>query len=128
MITIKTKRIYEESIQGDGFRLLVDRSWPRGMRKDRAHVDIWYKDIAPSDTLRKWFGHDRARWNEFRRRYFKELQNKEEAIEAIMAKRSEKTVTLLYGAKDEEHNNAVVLKEFIEQRIENPYLKGEKMS
>jgi uncharacterized protein YeaO (DUF488 family) len=118
MITIKTKRIYEELTKGDGFRILVDRLWPRGMRKERAQVDVWYKDIAPSNALRKWFGHDPARWNEFRRRYFEELNDKEEDIEAIMAKRPGKTVTLLYGAKDEQYNNAVALKEFIEQREE----------
>ena len=119
MITIKTKRIYEEPIESDGFRILVDRLWPRGMRKDQARVDVWYKDIAPSDALRQWFGHDRARWDEFKRRYFEELQNKGANIESIITKRSGKRVTLLYGAKDEQHNNAVALKEFIKQRRGN---------
>ena len=128
MITIRTKRIYEEPRKGDGFRILVDRLWPRGMRRDRAQVEIWYKDIAPSDALRKWFGHDRARWNEFRRRYFKELHDKEEDIEAIIAKRPGETVTLLYGAKDEQYNNAVALREFIQQRRGNSKLRGEKIS
>lgn len=90
MITIKTKRIYEEPIKSDGFRILVDRLWPRGIRKDRARLDVWYKDIAPSDALRQWFGHDRTRWDEFKRRYFKELQDKEDTIESIIAKRPEK--------------------------------------
>ena len=119
MITLKTKRIYEEPRTGDGFRILVDRLWPRGLSKDRARIDEWYKDIAPSDALRKWFGHNPARWTDFRRRYFKELHDKEDDIETIMTKRPGKTVTLLYGAKDEEHNNAVVLKEFIERKIRN---------
>jgi len=117
MITIKTKRIYEEPIKSDGFRILVDRLWPRGIRKDQAQVDVWYKDIAPSDALRQWFGHEPARWDEFKRRYVKELQDKDDNIESIIAKRSGKRVTLLYGAKDEQHNNAVVLKEFIERKI-----------
>ena len=117
MITIKTKRIYEGPIKSDGFRILVDRLWPRGIRKDQAQVDVWYKDIAPSDALRQWFGHEPARWDEFKRRYVKELQDKDDNIESIIAKRFGKRVTLLYGAKDEQHNNAVVLKEFIERKI-----------
>jgi uncharacterized protein YeaO (DUF488 family) len=115
-------------MKGDGFRILVDRLWPRGLRKDRAQVDVWYKDIAPSDALRRWFGHDPARWAEFKRRYFKELHDKEKDIETIMDRRSRKTVTLLYGAKDEQHNNAVALKEFIERRRGNSKSRGEKIS
>lgn len=113
---MRTKRVYEEPVKGDGFRILVDRLWPRGLTKDRARIDLWLKEAAPSDALRKWFGHDRARWAEFKRRYFKELADNEEAVEPIVSKASKGTVTLLYGAKDEECNNAVALQEFIEQK------------
>ena len=113
---MKTKRVYEEPDKNDGFRVLVDRLWPRGLSKDRAQVDLWLKEVAPSDALRKWFGHDRARWAEFKRRYFKELADNREAVESIVKKASQRTVTLLYGAKDEECNNAVALQEFIEQK------------
>jgi uncharacterized protein YeaO (DUF488 family) len=113
---MRTKRVYEEPVKGDGFRILVDRLWPRGLSKDRARIDLWLKEVAPSDALRKWFGHDRARWAEFKRRYFKELADKKEAIEPIVKKASQVSVTLLYGAKDEECNNAVALQEFIEQK------------
>ncbi|MEJ2068620.1 MAG: DUF488 domain-containing protein [Deltaproteobacteria bacterium] len=114
---IKTKRIYDEPAQGDGFRILVDRIWPRGLSKDRTRIDHWLKEVAPSDTLRKWFGHDRARWDEFKRRYFEELKDKEETVVSIVNTASQGPVTLLYGAKDEQCNNAVALREFIEQRM-----------
>ena len=113
---MRTKRVYEEPVKGDGFRILVDRLWPRGLSKDRARIDLWLKEVAPSDALRKWFGHDRTRWAEFKRRYFKELADRKEAIEPIVKKASQVSVTLLYGAKDEECNNAVALQEFIEQK------------
>ena len=112
---IKTKRVYEDPVKRDGFRILVDRLWPRGLSKNQAKLDLWLKEAAPSNALRAWFGHDRARWAEFKRRYFKELQDNKEPIESIAVKASEETVTLLYGAKDEECNNAVALKEFIER-------------
>ncbi len=108
---MRTKRVYEEPVKGDGFRILVDRLWPRGLSKDRARIDLWLKEVAPSGALRKWFGHDRTRWQEFKRRYVKELADKKEAIEPIVKKASKGTVTLLYGAKDEECNNAVALQE-----------------
>ena len=113
---MKTKRVYEEPGKGDGFRILVDRLWPRGLTKDRARIDLWLKEVAPSDALRKWFGHDCARWAEFKRRYFQELEDKKETIGSITRKASKGTVTLLYGAKDEECNNAVALQEFIAQK------------
>jgi uncharacterized protein YeaO (DUF488 family) len=113
---LKTKRIYEEPDKGDGFRILVDRLWPRGVSKDRARIDLWLKEVAPSDTVRKWFGHDRTRWPEFKSRYFKELANNKEAVESIVEKASKGAVTLLFGAKDEECNNAIALQEFIEQK------------
>ena len=114
---INIKRIYVEPDRKDGFRILVDRLWPRGLSKDRTKVDLWLKDAAPSNALRTWFGHDRARWDEFKQRYFKELEDNKEPIQLIATKASEETVTLLYGAKDEQCNNAVALKEFIERRI-----------
>ncbi len=113
---LKVRRVYEEPAKGDGFRILVDRLWPRGLSKDRARIDLWLKDVAPSNALRKWFGHDRARWAEFKRRYFKELADNEEAVEPIVKQASKGAVTLLYGAKDEECNNAVALHEFIERK------------
>jgi uncharacterized protein YeaO (DUF488 family) len=112
---IKAKRIYDEPEKKDGFRILVDRLWPRGLSKDRAQLDLWLREAAPSDALRKWFGHDPARWDEFKRRYFKELEDKTEAVESIVTKASQGSVTPLYGAKDEECNNAVALREFIER-------------
>lgn len=113
---IKTKRIYDEPDARDGFRILVDRLWPRGLSKDQARIDLWLKEVAPSNALRKWFGHDRARWAEFKRRYFKELADNEEAVEPIVKQAAKGAVTLLYGAKDAECNNAVALREFIEQK------------
>ena len=115
---IKIKRIYDDPAQDDGLRILVDRLWPRGISKDRARLDLWLKEAAPSDALRKWFGHDRARWDEFKSKYFKELKDQEEAVNTIASKASDEPVTLLYGAKDEEYNNAVALREFVEQRMD----------
>ena len=97
--------------------MLVDRLWPRGLRKDEVKIDLWLKEIAPSNELRKWFGHDPNRWIEFKKRYFQELDQKSELIEQIVAKAKEGDIILLYGAKDEEHNNAVALKEFIEAKM-----------
>ncbi len=111
---IKIKRVYEGVDESDGSRILVDRLWPRGLSKDKAKVEVWLKDIAPGDDLRKWFGHDPGKWNEFRRRYFEELKDKKELIGMIIEKSQIGTATLLYGAKDEKYNNAVALKEFIE--------------
>ncbi len=110
---IKIKRIYEEPAQDDGSRILVDRLWPRGLSKDRAKVELWLKDIAPGDALRKWFAHEPEKWNEFKSRYFQELQDKKQLVDLIVEK-ARSGVTLLYGAKDEKHNNAVALKEYIE--------------
>lgn len=109
---IKIKRIYETPLDGDGFRVLVDRLWPRGVSKDKAKIDLWLKDIAPSDQLRKWFAHDPAKWMEFKRRYFKELDKKKDLIDQI-SKRDKNNITLLYAAKDDKHNNAQALKEYI---------------
>ncbi len=110
---IKIKRIYNAPARDDNFRILVDRLWPRGISKDKAKIDLWLKDIAPSDSLRKWFDHDPAKWAVFKRKYFKELDNKKDLIKEI-TKRAEGGVTLLYAAKDEQHNNAQALKEYME--------------
>lgn len=111
---IKLKRVYDISEENDGFRLLVDRLWPRGVSKAKGKIDEWVKEIAPSDTLRKWFSHDATKWPEFKRLYFEELQNKGILVRNIIEKQSNHTVTFIYAAKDEAHNNAVALKEYIE--------------
>ena len=112
---IRIKRIYEEPSADDGLRVLVDRLWPRGISKARAQVDRWEKDIAPSTELRHWFGHDPAKWEEFLQRYRAELEDKKELLSQLREEANERTVTLLYAAKDEEHNNAVALKRYIEE-------------
>lgn len=107
---IKIKRVYEKPSKEDGWRVLVDRLWPRGMTKEAAHVDVWMKDVGPSDALRKWFGHDPARWSEFQKKYRSELAKKKDLTAELKKMAKEHgTLTLLFGAKDEEHNQAVVL-------------------
>jgi uncharacterized protein YeaO (DUF488 family) len=114
---IKTKRIYESPAEEDGFRILVDRLWPRGMQKEKAKIDLWLKEIAPSDDLRKWFAHDPQKWEEFKKKYAKELAEKEGLLNEIRQIEKEKgTVTLLYSARETEHNNAVALKIILEKR------------
>jgi len=109
---IKVKRIYDTYEKEDGYRILVDRLWPRGLSKNKAKVDLWLKDIAPSDKLRKWFSHDPKKWEDFRNKYKNELKSKNEIIKKIRQIEKEKNViTFLYSAKDREHNNAVVLQE-----------------
>lgn len=111
---LRLKRAYEPAGAGDGQRVLVDRIWPRGVSKAEAHIDLWLKDVAPSTALRKWFGHKPERWDEFRERYFQELKANPavEELRQIMAKGP---VTLVYGAKDTQHNQAVALAEFLER-------------
>jgi len=111
---IKVKRVYEPPAPDDGKRFLVDRLWPRGVKKEALRLDGWLKDVAPSDGLRKWFGHDPAKWDEFRRRYFAELEAKPEAWEPLLEAARAGDVTLLFSARDEAHNNAVALKAFLE--------------
>jgi uncharacterized protein YeaO (DUF488 family) len=113
-MVIRLKRAYEPPGSDDGFRVLVDRLWPRGVSKSAARIDLWLKEIAPSAALRQWFGHDPAKWSTFRARYFQELENKGAAVEQLIAHVRHGTVTLVYGAKDQEHNDAVALKEFLE--------------
>jgi len=112
---IKIKRAYEPVEDVDGFRILVDRLWPRGISKEKLKLDLWLKDIAPSTELRKWFAHDPDKWQEFQKKYREELKNKKTILLIIKDLENKNgTVTLVYGAKDEEHNNAVVLKEKLE--------------
>jgi uncharacterized protein YeaO (DUF488 family) len=114
---IKVKRVYEKPSRSDGLRVLVDRLWPRGLTKERAAVKLWLKDLAPSTELRKWFGHDPAKWKQFQARYRKELREKNEPLNLLKQKCKERTVTLLYGARDEDHNEALVLKKVLQGRI-----------
>ncbi|HZZ15097.1 MAG TPA: DUF488 domain-containing protein [Candidatus Sulfotelmatobacter sp.] len=107
------KRVYEEPDERDGCRILVDRLWPRGLTKVQAKVDVWLRDIAPSTDLRKWFSHDPAKWDEFQRRYLEELQRKPEQVELLLHELKKGPVTLLYGAKDELHNEAVILQQLL---------------
>lgn len=113
-MSIQLKRAYEPPEPSDGLRILVDRLWPRGLSKSAAHIDLWLKDVAPSTELRKWFGHDPARWTEFRDRYFLELRHNPEATTQLAEQAQRSTVTLVYGAKDKEYNHAAVLKEYLE--------------
>jgi uncharacterized protein YeaO (DUF488 family) len=110
---IKIKRVYEEFDPEDGVRVLVDRIWPRGLSKQKARVDVWLSDIAPSAELRKWFGHDPVRWSEFKRRYFEELDRNEEAVRKLKELAGGGDVSLLYAAKDPDYNNAVCLSEYL---------------
>lgn len=112
---LKIKRVYEKPEKNDGLRILVDRLWPRGLTKEKAGIDKWMKDIAPSDNLRKWFAHKEERWEEFKRRYNVELKDKKDLIKELGVLTKNKTVTLLYAAKDKERNNAKALLEFLEE-------------
>ena len=113
---ITISRIYDTPRELQGFRVLVDRLWPRGVKKDEVHLDLWLKDIAPSDALRKWFGHDPAKWKSFKQRYFEELENKPAVLDHLIREAGSRSVVLLYGARDTEHNQAVALKEYLERR------------
>jgi uncharacterized protein YeaO (DUF488 family) len=115
-MVINVKRAYEAPSSADGVRFLVDRVWPRGITKARLRIDGWLKDVAPTAPLRKWFGHDPARWDEFRRRYGRELDAHPEAWQPIVAAARRGPVTLVYGARDAEHNNAVALREYLRSR------------
>jgi uncharacterized protein YeaO (DUF488 family) len=108
---VKLKRVYEPATPDDGTRILVDRLWPRGVSKADARIDLWLKEIAPSTGLRRWFGHDPARWPEFCRRYQRELAERTAELDQLRALAGQGTVTLLFGARDEQHNDAVVLRD-----------------
>ena len=114
---LRLKRAYEPAGRLDGYRILVDRLWPRGVSKENAAIDEWLKDVAPSADLRRWFGHDPEKWREFRRRYRRQLQAREDLLNKIAALASRRRVTLVYAARDETHNDAVVLAELIRARM-----------
>ena len=114
---IQTKRAYEPAGKTDGKRFLVDRLWPRGVKKETLKIEAWTKDVAPSQALRRWFNHDPAKWNGFQQRYRGELAEKPEAWQPLLHAAKEGKVTLVFGAHDPEHNNAIVLKSFLDQRV-----------
>lgn len=110
---IRCKRVYDPPEPGDGLRILVDRLWPRGLRRESAQIDVWARDLAPSDELRKWFAHDPARFAEFRRRYRGELRKSHEELVGLAKEAGERPLSVLYAARDHEHNNAVVFAEVL---------------
>ena len=112
---VKVKRVYDEPAKSDGHRVLVDRIWPRGLKKSEARIDEWPREIAPSTGLRKWFKHDPDKWEQFKKKYFAELEEHREKVEKLARESRKRSVTLLFGAKDTEHNNAVALKEYLER-------------
>jgi uncharacterized protein YeaO (DUF488 family) len=121
---IRVARVYDAPTSDDGFRVLVDRLWPRGLRKDRAAIDLWLRDIAPSDALRRWFDHDPSRWSEFCRRYARELEGKDDVLRFLRSKRRDGNLTLLFGAHDREFNNAVALRNILVSRRTAPVARG----
>jgi uncharacterized protein YeaO (DUF488 family) len=112
---IRLKRAYEAASEGDGLRILVERLWPRGVSKQKAKIDLWLKDIAPSTELRQWYGHDPARWPQFRKRYWVELKGQGDLLALLKYVTRERAVTFVYAASDEERNSAVALKELLER-------------
>ncbi len=114
---IRLKRAYESAEKSDGTRFLVERLWPRGVKKEHLPLEAWLKEVAPSTELRKWFSHDPAKWPEFQRRYIAELEKKPEAWQPIVDAAQRGTVTLIYSSHDAEHNNAVALKEYVERKL-----------
>jgi uncharacterized protein YeaO (DUF488 family) len=110
---LQIKRVYEQPNKEDGIRILVDRLWPRGLTKGKASIDLWLRDIAPSTELRQWFGHDPNKWEEFKQRYLHELKENDKQVWLLQQEMRQGTVTLVYGAKDVEHNEALVLQEFL---------------
>jgi uncharacterized protein YeaO (DUF488 family) len=117
-MSIDLKRAYDPEARSDGYRVLVDRIWPRGVTKDALEVDAWLKNLAPSTGLRKWFGHDPKKWDEFRKRYARELEPHADALDQLAERARDGRVTLVFGAKDTEHNTAVALKEELERRLQ----------
>jgi uncharacterized protein YeaO (DUF488 family) len=121
---LRIKRIYDPAAEEDGFRILIDRLWPRGIKKEEAKIGTWLKEVAPSNELRKWFSHDPDKWEEFKKKYAKELAAKQKLLEEIRQIEKKKgTVTLLYSAREVEHNNAVALRVVLEKQS---YLKSAK--
>lgn len=117
MYKLSIKRVYETYSRYDNYRILVDRLWPRGISKEKAHVETWLRDVAPSDSLREWFAHDPAKWKEFMKRYRKEVVDSKAFSDLLAIIQKKKKVTLVYGAKDTLHNQAVALKLFLEERL-----------
>jgi uncharacterized protein YeaO (DUF488 family) len=113
---LQLKRAYDAAAKGDGERILVERLWPRGLTKERAAIDRWMKELAPSPQLRKWFAHDPAKWKEFQQRYFRELREHAQAVDDLRKKAKRGRITLVYGARDEEHNAALALKIFLDRK------------
>jgi uncharacterized protein YeaO (DUF488 family) len=116
-VPVCLKSAYAEPDRSDGLRILVDRLWPRGVSKDRLKIDAWLKELAPSDELRRWFGHDPEKWEEFRRRYFLELVAREASVAELRDKILNGRVTLIFAARDQRHNNAVALRDFLERQM-----------
>src|SRR5690348_4897059 len=114
---VRIKRAYEKPAASDGARFLIDGLWPRGVKKEALHVTSWVKEVAPSASLRKWFGHDPAKWSEFQKRYSAELDRKPESWKPLLDAAREENITLVFGARDAEHNNAVVLKSYLERQM-----------
>ena len=114
-MAVRIKRVYETPSPDDGKRILIDRLWPRGLTKEKAKIDLWLKDIAPSAELRTWFGHDPEKWPEFQKRYRKELEANEATVTLLREELQHGPVTLVFGAKDQAHNDAVVLKAYLEK-------------
>ena len=112
-LDVRTKRVYDQAERGDGYRILIDRLWPRGVSRERARLDEWARDLAPSDELRKWFHHDPKRFAEFRERYREELSGRTDRIDELRARASHGPLTIVYGARDTEHNDAVVIAELV---------------
>lgn len=114
---IRLKRAYDPPSRDDGKRILIDRLWPRGLKKEEANIDEWVREIAPSNALRKWFGHDPRKWETFKKKFFNELDEHEEIIEKILDILKSSSITLVYASKEERFNNAIALKEYIETRM-----------
>src|SRR5205823_3245645 len=125
---IKLKRVYDPIASTDGIRFLVERLWPRGLKKKDLHADAWLKDVAPSSALRGWFGHDPKKWREFRRRYFRELSATPAAVDPILNAAQTRSVTLLYSSHDTKHNNAAALKDYLEARISKKRLPRKQVA
>jgi uncharacterized protein YeaO (DUF488 family) len=114
---IRLKRCYDKASKQDGLRILVERLWPRGVSKERAAVDLWLKELAPSTKLRKWFSHEEKKWDKFRQRYWSELEQKGDLLMLLKHRTTEGTVTFVYAAHDEQRNSAVALQEFLEEQV-----------
>ncbi|HWQ92052.1 MAG TPA: DUF488 family protein [Clostridia bacterium] len=121
---IRVKRVYEPAERSDGARFLVDHLWPRGLKKEALHVERWIKLVSPSNKLRAWFGHEPAKWKEFQRRYFAELDEQSDTWESLLEAALEKDITLVFSAHDLEHNNAVALKSYLEKKLVGKTRRG----